>query len=265
MHDPKGILLEADSGEGALGWYLLDNGDGHERHEDSVHILRIARVSPPASGDDDEGTCNVVATGSNEFGAFLALGFATRVPETDQSAASVSWNLTLARRYIGERDPRGKLSHDEILAALSIEETSSGKPWNAPLLSAKWKPLVRANKKKPSRDGEKTETKVASGSSTLSSSNNNNSTSSNKANGAEESDVDEHASSSAISSGSHSRTSSSSSDCGSNKSVIFTAGKTSVSPSGSSHNKPAEVDSAHHTGSAAKKARISPCPGATPP
>lgn len=79
MHDPKGVLLEADSGEGALGWYLLDNGDGHERHEDSVHILRIARVSPPASGDDDEGTFNVVATGSNDFGAFLALGFATRV------------------------------------------------------------------------------------------------------------------------------------------------------------------------------------------
>ena len=65
----------------------------------------------------------VVAKGSNEFAPFIALGVwsgpspasSSGINVEDRSEAGLS-PLTLARRYLEPRDPRVKMSHEELLA-----------------------------------------------------------------------------------------------------------------------------------------------------
>jgi hypothetical protein len=84
------------------GYYLLDNGGGHERFTDTTHRV-LARRSPPESG-----SLVVAACGTTEFGSFVSLG-------TVDETASGTARMTLARRYVDDSDPRARWTTDDVL------------------------------------------------------------------------------------------------------------------------------------------------------
>ena len=94
--------LSAEKGELAgklAGSYKLDNGDGPADYSDIEHIVHATPVTSKA------GTPLVVvgARGDTEFGKFLSMG------------VLVGTTLTLARRYIDDKDPRNKLSATAVV------------------------------------------------------------------------------------------------------------------------------------------------------
>ena len=77
------------------GYYELDQGDGCglQRYSDLSHRFRIVNGSL------------VVAKGTTEFGAFISAG---TIKEIRVSEGCCQLQLTLARRYIDDNDPRKK-------------------------------------------------------------------------------------------------------------------------------------------------------------
>jgi hypothetical protein len=152
------IFVQASGRAG--GTYTLNNGDGPALFADDEHILVLIATRPPTDSPETNdgggagGPFAVVAKGRNEFGPFLALGFADAgMPAADAdttapfegvprgSAVATVAHLTLARRYLTSRDPRVELSHAEIwrLAAPTLAANGPPGPWNSPVLAAKWK------------------------------------------------------------------------------------------------------------------------------
>lgn len=80
------------------GTYKLDNGGGLADYSDLTHDFKSLQTT---------GGCVVcVAKGTTEFGAFVSMG------------TLVGTTLTLARRYIGDKDPRKKQSLADALDSL---------------------------------------------------------------------------------------------------------------------------------------------------
>jgi hypothetical protein len=73
------------------GAYMLDNGTGHEKCKDKKHEFAVI-----------EGGFLVAARGETDFGAFVSLG------RIEQRVDDKAWVLTLARRYMDDRDARIK-------------------------------------------------------------------------------------------------------------------------------------------------------------
>ena len=83
------------------GYYLLDNGGGHERFTDIRQNVVVEEKSPTDP-------LVVAAVGTTEFGAFVSLG---SIDET----ASGTVRMTLARRYVDDSDPRARWTTDDVL------------------------------------------------------------------------------------------------------------------------------------------------------
>lgn len=130
FHEPRGTEITTQRGS-----YQLDNGEGHEEHTDDVHDLRLFAI--PAKR-----IANIVATGENEFGPFIAIGQTTEGSFRSQPGQLPTvCDLVLARRYIDEKDRRRKMSAEDIMA-LVPPKLALGlpfKPWNAPVLAVKFK------------------------------------------------------------------------------------------------------------------------------
>jgi len=104
------------------GSYLLDNGDGLQRTEDTEHKWAVRT-------DKDDTFAAVAAVGTTPFGRFVSLG----VIEGE--------TMTLARRYIDDSDPRIAWTSpdavldavlgggDDFAAGLDLAEIPSKLPW----------------------------------------------------------------------------------------------------------------------------------------
>ena len=102
------------------GEYKLDNGEGLGTYSDLEHVSQF--VFP--SDTEDKAACQellCVAKGNTEFGKFMSHGV---LSFTDEGEVQ----LTLARRYIGDKDPRVKWKLDDI--AGHIDDTHRQAPWN---------------------------------------------------------------------------------------------------------------------------------------
>jgi len=153
--------------DGYPAWYLLDNGEGHEKYSDDKHVLRTWFVSrlpplqPPKNpyGDDfkipdySDTDIVVVGKGSNEFAKFIALGI---WPKNGSGGPMV-----LARRYLDDRDPRNKMSHQQILATVPEDLLAAGKPWNADIMATKWSKSKGKGKKKKVTETDNSSSNVA--------------------------------------------------------------------------------------------------------
>ena len=84
------------------GYYLLDNGGGHERFTDIRQNVLAKQFTR------GEGSFFVAACGTTEFGSFISLG---SIDET----ASGTVQMTLARRYVDDSDPRARWTTDDVL------------------------------------------------------------------------------------------------------------------------------------------------------
>lgn len=166
--DPYRDAIEGETWQlcdGYPAWYMLDNGEGHEKYSDDKHVLRTWFVSrlpplkPPKNpyGDDFErpdysnSDIVVVAKGSNEFAKFIALGI---WPQP-------SGPMVLARRYLDDRDPRNKMSHQQILATVPEDLLAAGKPWNADIMATKWSKSKGKGKKKKVTETDNSSSNVA--------------------------------------------------------------------------------------------------------
>ena len=91
------------------GGYTLDG----EFHEDDVHVLRLQMGGL------------VVAKGANEFGPFVSIGRLEGGLGRDDDQT-----LTLARRYLDERDERAKWTIEQLLEAIDeADVTACAAPW----------------------------------------------------------------------------------------------------------------------------------------
>jgi len=124
------------------GYYLLDNGEGHEKHGDDTHACWFIRSSSGSvSGNrENQSYLIVLARGENEFGRFISAGKLERID------GGLKYTLTLARRYVTDKDKRWKgtanLPQDTIrdLVERQIEST----PW----VGLTTKPLFKSRKNK---------------------------------------------------------------------------------------------------------------------
>ena len=118
---PLTSLGDAGGAEFISGSYKLDQGDGLADFSDLSH-----RVHLSAQGV-------VGACGSTEFGKFISLG--------KLIAHGTHGELTLARRYIADNDPRAKLSAEQV-ALLAASPSEREEPWTAAVwkVAAGWKP-----------------------------------------------------------------------------------------------------------------------------
>lgn len=102
--------------DGGTGWDLQGD-DKIDRHGDDRHILVCSKP------EDQE---VVAAVGENNFGAFVSVGFLiTRDTES-------LW-LTLARRYLDDRDVRSKWTPEELIDKITAEGSTLEEgilPWN---------------------------------------------------------------------------------------------------------------------------------------
>ena len=93
--------------------YLLDNGDGLETRTDPTYFV-----------EKDEETKLACAKGENEFGSWVSVG----LWEGD--------DLVMARRYVGEDDPRAMMKPKDVLRkvqAAALQEGVATMPWVAPV------------------------------------------------------------------------------------------------------------------------------------
>ena len=120
------------------GSYLLDNGDGLNPYTDFAHSFQIFR----ASSD----TVLVVAKGTTEFGPFISAGRLDHAP-SDTTGNAVK--LTLARRYLEERDKRVRWGVKELAESLMQAEAEvAEQPWRAKSMQLRYKKPKKKSKKK---------------------------------------------------------------------------------------------------------------------
>jgi hypothetical protein len=114
-------LGDVGSAEFICGSYQLDQGDGLAKFSDVSHVCHLA-------ADGVVGAC-----GNTEFGKFISLGKLV--------ARESHGELTLARRYITDNDPRAKLSAEQV-ALLAASASEREEPWTAAVwrVAAGWKP-----------------------------------------------------------------------------------------------------------------------------
>lgn len=106
--------LGPDAAGEFTGKYKLDQGDGLQDFEDVYHNIAVSAS-----------LC--AARGNTEFGEFVSLGKFVR-------AADGTLTLTLARRYIGDRDPRRKQTAEGVLGRIQAGGPDAGHcetPWTA--------------------------------------------------------------------------------------------------------------------------------------
>ena len=110
----KALTNYGHTGSFVSGSYKLDQGDGLGNYSDLLHIFHVRAT------DNDKGSDGVVvgACGNTEFGRFISLG----VLELRGSQTQ----LTLARRYIADNDPRAKLTAAEVA---SLPGQNCQAPW----------------------------------------------------------------------------------------------------------------------------------------
>eukprot|EP00288_Rhodomonas_lens_P011837 CAMPEP_0177748202 /NCGR_PEP_ID=MMETSP0484_2-20121128/31809_1 /TAXON_ID=354590 /ORGANISM="Rhodomonas lens, Strain RHODO" /LENGTH=114 /DNA_ID=CAMNT_0019263067 /DNA_START=18 /DNA_END=358 /DNA_ORIENTATION=- len=87
--------------EGSYPGWLLDNGEGPELFTDAKHELVFAE----GSGSVDEGF-PVFAAGTNDFAPFVSMGRCIRLQPDEGEDGGEKLQLTLARRYVTEKDER---------------------------------------------------------------------------------------------------------------------------------------------------------------
>ena len=115
------------------GW-MLDNGDGHRWYGDTVHTIRWC-------GDE-----LVFARGHNPFASFVSVGFLSgyRYDQPWGAGSSRSTNskcnrtLTVARRYLDDRDERCGWTMDDLEREVRAEIASSSPkhPWMVDCMGA---------------------------------------------------------------------------------------------------------------------------------
>lgn len=100
-----------------VGKYLLDQGDGLENFQDKAHMFKISSC--------EDGSVMVCARGTTEFGAFVSAGKL-------ESASGGAMELTLARRYVDDADPRKKwTTADKVADQLLAAPGAAGAPWTS--------------------------------------------------------------------------------------------------------------------------------------
>jgi hypothetical protein len=108
------------------GSYQLDQGDGLETFTDKTHMFKISAAP--------DGSVLVAARGTTEFGAFVSAG---RL----ESGGSTGVQLTLARRYVDDADPRKKwTTADRVTTELLSDRQGAfadGGPWRAAAMKLK--------------------------------------------------------------------------------------------------------------------------------
>jgi hypothetical protein len=108
------------------GSYQLDQGDGLETFSDKTHMFKISAAP--------DGSVLVAARGTTEFGAFVSAG---RL----ESGGSTGVQLTLARRYVDDADPRKKwTTADRVTTELLSDRQGAfadGGPWRAAAMKLK--------------------------------------------------------------------------------------------------------------------------------
>jgi hypothetical protein len=108
------------------GSYQLDQGDGLETFSDKTHMFKISTAP--------DGSVLVAARGTTEFGAFVSAG---RL----ESGGSTGVQLTLARRYVDDADPRKKwTTADRVTTELLSDRQGAfadGGPWRAAAMKLK--------------------------------------------------------------------------------------------------------------------------------
>lgn len=89
------------------GSYLLDQSDGigAQSYMDIKHSFVFDRKLRNIDGSD---VCLIAACGETEFGLFVAGGFAKISKHSEVATSKHFIEMTLARRYIMDRDGRGK-------------------------------------------------------------------------------------------------------------------------------------------------------------
>ena len=105
------------------GWQL-DNGDGHRWYGDTVHEMRWCA---------DE---LVFARGHNEFASFVSVGFLSGYRAG--SSRSTHRTLTVARRYLDDKDERCGWTMDDLEREVRAEIASSSPkhPWMVDCMGA---------------------------------------------------------------------------------------------------------------------------------
>ena len=88
--------------------YLLDNGDGLKSYKDVEHVLYMDDFS-----SKHPNYAVACAYGRTEFGEFVSKGY------VDKETAPGKTLLTLARRYIEDKDPRFAEMQESILTVVS--------------------------------------------------------------------------------------------------------------------------------------------------
>jgi hypothetical protein len=108
------------------GSYLLDQGGGLEQFSDRSHQFQIGRCS--------DGSVLVAARGTTEFGAFVSAG---RL----EAGGRTGVQLTLARRYVDDSDPRKKWTTPGRVATELLADrqgaSAGGGPWHAAAMRLK--------------------------------------------------------------------------------------------------------------------------------
>ena len=99
------------------GYYLLDNGGGHERFTDIRQNVVVEEKSPTDP-------LVVAAVGTTEFGAFVSLG---SIDET----ASGTVRMTLARRYVDDSDPRAQWTTGQVLDDVRMRHGAGASLWES--------------------------------------------------------------------------------------------------------------------------------------
>ena len=129
------------------GTYLLDNGDGPRPYTDHAHSFQLFRASAE--------TVHVVAKGTTEFGPFISAGRLDPVLTAETSGKVV--RLTLARRYLDERDKRVRWGMVQLAESL-VASTGEGpgftaaeiaeQPWRSASMQLRFKQSKSKGKKK---------------------------------------------------------------------------------------------------------------------
>ena len=108
-------------------------GDGQEDISDTEHSICVQEGPAMGGPMGDSGWVSVAGRGTNRFGKFLSLGKMVRTNDGEHV-------LTLARRYLAEKDPRCTMSAQKALGRVSGEEEGKDmwaceEPW----LALPWK------------------------------------------------------------------------------------------------------------------------------
>ena len=108
-------------------------GDGQEEESDIKHSICVQDGPAVGTPFGDSEWVSVAGRGTNRFGKFLSLGKMVRTNDGEHV-------LTLARRYLAEKDPRCTMSAQKALGRVSGEEEGP-EMWacEEPWLALPWK------------------------------------------------------------------------------------------------------------------------------